>query len=288
MRTIVRALRPLHWIKSGFCLAALFLSGQFLNLGAWAAVLPLVLAMSLLSSAGYLWNDICNLQEDRQHPRKKKRPIAAGLMSVRQASVLAMILLGIGGSILFGFYGVGWVSGLGVAYLGISAAYNLVLRGLPLVDVLVLSLGFVVRVTAGAFSLGLKPTAWLILCTYTISLLLGFGKRKGELSLLKNRVTEIGETRDSLRGYTMMLLDASVGMSAVLAVGSYLGFALVRADPWISLSVLPVILGVSEYLRWASRSDQVELPEKLLGRSRVLLFAVLTWAALIVVAGLAE
>jgi len=282
----VYALRPLHWIKSGFCLAALFLGGQFLNVEAWVSVLPLVVAMSLLSSTGYLWNDICNLEEDRQHPRKKKRPIASGVVSVREAFILSVVVLLIGLTILWEFYGIGWVSGLGVCYLCISIAYNLVLRGLPLVDVFVLSLGFVVRVVAGAFAIQLTPTIWLVLCTYMVSLLLGFGKRKGELTLLQAGGAEVGETRGALRGYTMMLLDASVGMSAVLAVASYLGFAMIRGDPWITASVFPVILGVSEYIRWAWRSDQVELPEKLLVRSPILFSAVMMWVLLIIIAGI--
>jgi len=282
----VQALRPLHWIKSGFCLAALFLSGNFLNLDAWVAVFPMVVGMSLLSSTGYLWNDLCNLEEDLQHPRKKKRPIASGKLSLAAAKILSGFTLFAGMGILFLAYGVGWESGLGICYLAISISYNLVLRGLPLVDVLVLSLGFVVRVIAGSFALNLMPTIWLVLCTYTISLLLGFGKRRGEMVLLKEGGVKVGETRSSLKGYTMMLLDASVALAAVLSVLSYLGYAVTREDIWISLSVLPVIVGVSEYIRWAWRSDQVESPEKLLARSPIMFFSVLVWGGLIVVAGI--
>ena len=282
----LQALRPLHWIKSGFCLAALFMSGDFVTLANWIKITPLLVGMSLLSSGGYLLNDILNLAEDCHHPRKKNRPIASGALPVISAALLAGLVTLIGLGVMFSAYGFGWVSFLGLGYLGVSVSYNLILREIPLIDVLVLSSGFVIRVGAGAFALGYFPTIWLILCTFTVSLLLGFGKRKGEFALVGSQKGEIGKTRGSLRGYTMMLLDALVGLSALLTIGSYFFYVMTHDSLWFIASVVPVIAGVSEYLRWAWRSDQVEVPEKLLGRSPLLLGAVAVWMACIILGGL--
>ena len=173
------ALRTEHWIKSGFCLTALFFHGSVLEPAAWMAVLPIALCFCLISSAVYLANDIVNRAEDRRHPRKCRRPIASGQISVRRAW-LAIVLLA-GGSLGFAwwFYGGGTVTGVLAGYYLLSWIYSYYLRGLPLLDVLVLATGFVARVAAGAyalqrFDLTAHPTGWLLSCTYFLALLLGW------------------------------------------------------------------------------------------------------------------
>ena len=286
LTVIVEALRPLHWVKSGFCLAALFLGGYFFEQQAWIDVLPMLVAMSLLSSSGYLFNDICNRDEDAQHPRKKRRAVASGRLSIVTAKLWATGVLFAGIGILLLGYGFSITTWVGLSYLLVSFSYNLVLRGIPLVDVLVLSLGFVVRVAAGSLAIGLDPSIWLLICTYTVSLLLGFGKRRGEFFLIETGGKEIGGTRSSLRGYNMMLLDALLALTAVMAVVAYVFYVMTNDSLWSRMSIAPVVVGVSEYMRWAWRSEWVEVPEKLLGRSPVLLGAVVVWVLLIVVAGL--
>lgn len=267
-------------------MAALFFGGQGSEWQAWKSVLPLLFGMSLLSSAGYLWNDLLNVDEDRHHPRKMRRPIASGRMSVLEAGALGGIVLILGFGILWKFYGPGKVFAMGVMYVFITSSYSLLLRRLPLLDVAFLSSGFVVRVAAGAFALELIPTWWLIMCTYSLALLLGFGKRKGELLLLQKGGVDPEKTRHSLGGYTVMLLDVIIGFCVLLSVFGYLGFAMFRREPWIIVSVVPVAIGMLHYLRLAWRSNWIEVPERLLIRSPVLLVSVLVWLTCVVIAGL--
>lgn len=285
----VEALRLQHWIKSGFCLAALFFHGNATEWRSWLAVLPVVLSFSLASSAGYLVNDLVNREEDRHHPRKKRRPIACGLLAPRSAWITVIILATAAFVLAFTVYGWGGVVWTVGGYYALSWLYSYLLRDLPLLDVVFLALGFVLRVAAGAFALQIVdptvyPTLWLLGCTYFLALLIGFGKRKGEWFLLERTHRKLGETRKALRGYTPELLDVLTGCSAILAGGTYLAYCLDRPDrvPFI-LTAVPAMTGLMSYLRLAWRSTMVEVPERLILRSPILAGSVAAWLALVVV-----
>lgn len=280
------ALRPRHWIKSGFCAAALFFSGQASHWDQWLKLLPVLVAFSLLASAGYLLNDVWNRHEDRLHPRKKHRAVASGRLGVVSVLFVSGFLSVVGLAVLAFSYGVSGSAALplwhGVAYLLLTASYSLFFRGLPLIDVLVLSAGFVIRVSVGAFAIGVTPTLWILGCTYGLALLLSFGKRLGEWRLLEKRGASLGETRLALRGYTEALLRVLVGAGAVVAGGSYFAYCLSHPEREVLLlTVIPVMVGLTSYLRLAWRSEVVETPEKLLFKSPVLLGCVAAWLALI-------
>lgn len=290
VRVWVEVIRPQHWIKSGFCVAALFFGGEAGSLEGWIQVFPLLVSFSGLASAGYLFNDVINRGEDRRHPRKRNRPVASGCLKVREVLLVSLILALGSLGILVCRYGLSGnyslVSWLGLGYLVLTGAYSMVFREMPLLDVLVLGVGFVARVAAGAFALGLAPTNWLLGCTYAMALLLGFGKRLGEWRLLERRGAEMGETRRALRGYTDTLLRALVGGSCLAAGSLYVAYCLTHpARELLILTAFPVVVGLMSYLRMAWRSDIVETPEKLLFRSPVLLGSVGVWLLMILAVG---
>lgn len=282
----VQMLRPTHWMKSGFCLAALFFGGRFQDLDSWFRILPLLISISLLSSAGYVLNDVLNVAEDGQHPRKKRRPIASGAIAISQALWTAGLLVVIGMAFLWFSYGVGPVLFLCGGYLILTSLYSLVFRSLAVLDVMVLSAGFVVRVLSGAYALELPPTLWLVGCTYSLALLLGFGKRRGEFVLFQKRGEKVGESRGSLRGYSFWLLNALLAASAFFCVAAYFAFAIARGDFWLVGSCFPVAVGVSDYLRMAYRSEVVEAPEALFLKSPFLLASVVFWLLFVFLAQL--
>ena len=281
------ALRIHHWSKSGFCLAALLFHGAATDVSAWLAVVPCAVCFCLISSAVYLANDIFNRNEDCRHPTKRDRPIAAGYISIRWAwaAVCALVAISLGVSFLC--YGDGNVTRVIVAYYLLSWLYSFFLRGLPLVDVLVIGLGFVARVAAGAFALQsfdftARPTGWLVGCTYFLALLLGFGKRKGEWLLVEVSGMEPGVTRRALRGYTTDLLNVLIGGSAMCAGFIYVAYCLSRPDrfPFVFTAV-PALTGLASYLRLAWGSASVETPEYLLLRSRGLSISLVGWLSLV-------
>ena len=284
MKTWIEALRVPHWIKSGFCLAALFFHGDALNVEAWLRLLPVVVSFSLAASAGYVFNDLINAGEDAKHPRKWKRPVTSGKISRRAAWIGVAVLFVLAVGLVVIAFGCGAVLMALGGYFAITGLYSLVFRQVPFVDVLVLGLGFVARVAAGAYALGVSPTGWLMVCTYTLALLLGFGKRKGEWRCMETHHQVVGETRKALRGYTRDLLDVLIGFSAVLVGSAYLVYCLQRPDrmPFL-LTGAPVVVGLMSYLRLAWRSEIVETPERLVMHSPVLISSVGCWLAMVVV-----
>ncbi len=282
-------MRPHHWIKSGFCLAALFLSGMWSDLDNWKILFPMLIGFSLVSSSGYIFNDVLNVKEDRSHPRKRYRPIARGAVNRDAACVGCFFLSGLGFLFLIAsdFFGKSSFAALisGVLYFLLTLSYSAFFRKISYLDVAVLGLGFVLRVVAGAFVLGLKPTWWLMGTTYALALLLGFGKRLGEVQLAEKAKLYKGETRASLCSYSTNSLRNIVVFAGFIVIGFYLAYCLKERGErvFFSLTLIPVVTGVYAYLRMAWRTDEVEMPEKLFLRSRVLVLSMFTWVVLILV-----
>ncbi len=289
IRDWINSMRPKHWVKSGFCMAALIFSGQAGDLAKWLDLLPLVAGFCLLSSAGYLLNDALNVEEDRAHPRKKTRPLAAGRLTRRSVIAASGWLSLFSLVILFAFFGSGeglvaWTPWVGLAYYVFTVSYSVFIRNVVFLDVLFLGLGFILRVTAGAVALNLAPTIWLLSCTYTIVLLIAFGKRRGELRVLNDHEEcQLGDTRKALSGYSEASLNALITFCGVAAASLYFAYCMSRPDcfPFV-LTGLPVLLGLLTYMRLVRSSGQVDAPEDLMLKNPTLLISVISWVALIV------
>jgi decaprenyl-phosphate phosphoribosyltransferase len=276
----LKEIRVIHWIKSFFCLLPLFLNGGIFELSKWSLLIPLVVSFSLVSSFGYVLNDVINVKEDRYHPRKRKRPIAHGDISIVHGMIGAGILLTISVLLLLYSYGMGEVSLWVISYIPLSIFYTLVCRSYPFVDVFTLSLGFVFRVAAGFVALNDPKNWWLLLFIYFLAALLAFGKRKGEWALLHSqKKIQLGQTRFSMLRYSSRRLDFVITLTAVFVIVSYILFCLFRTEtfPFI-LSVIPVFLGISNYLRLTIKSSSVEMPEKLFIESWFFMIIVSIWA----------
>lgn len=286
-RDWVEAVRPLHWIKSGFCLAALFFSGEAARVESWAAVLPLLAAFSGIASAGYLINDLINRKEDSAHPRKRQRPIASGRLPLYGVLLMAVVLLFCALGLMVSIHGFSGMTGratlLCIWYFFLTTSYSVIFRRIPFADVLVLGAGFVLRVAAGAYALGLEPTVWLLGCTYSVALLLGFGKRLGEWRVITLQNQEMGATRHALRKYSENTLRFIVGVLCFLAAMLYLFYTLMHSQrAELLITNVPVMLGLAEYFRLAWRSKSVEAPERLIWSSRVLAASLVSWVFLVI------
>ena len=220
----LQLLRPRQWSKNVFLFAGVVF-GRKLD-DRWsvlAAVLGFV-CFSLLSSAVYIVNDIHDRAEDRLHPRKCKRPIASGQIGVSAALGLALVALvvGLGGSWLLdtGFFVVGLI------YVALQAAYTFALKHVVLVDIICIGLGFVLRAIAGAVVVDVAISHWLVICTFTLCLFMGFSKRRCELTTLaENRAGDAGRHRRTLSLYTPDLLNHFTTLTAGIAVVSFMLYA---------------------------------------------------------------
>jgi len=213
---LVRLLRPTHWIKNLFVLAGLFFSSDWRQPGLVAHALAAFAAFCLAASAVYGMNDALDVEEDREHPRKRLRPIASGLVPRNLALTLSgalalssLVLSACTGSALL------WII---VAYLAINILYSRALKNQVLLDVFCIASGFILRLLAGTFGIGIEPSQWFLLCTLALSLFLGFSKRYAELV---DPQRPLEEKRKVLKKYSSKFLRMLLGITLSATLITY-------------------------------------------------------------------
>ena len=269
---ILTALRPNQWTKNGVVLAAFFFAffdrsrAHPLPLADLMRVIPAVFLFCLISSGIYLLNDIFDRDADRQHPVKKFRPIAAGRISVPQAWMLSLLLLGagLGGSFLLSVR-FAWI---GVGYAAMHVLYSVWLKQIPIVDTLMIAAGFVLRAVAGARVLpDVAISGWLLACTFLLALFLALCKRRHEKALIRDTASA---QRPSLKNYSERLLNILIGITGIATVGAYAAYTLwpgtIEKFGTGNLGyTLPfVAFGIVRYLSLVYRHGKGEQPERIL------------------------
>jgi 4-hydroxybenzoate polyprenyltransferase len=173
-----KLLRPSHWVKNGFVLAGVFFAGDIFNVTTMQNAAIAFAAFCLASSAIYALNDTLDREADRKHPRKRLRPVASGLVPAALAIFLAL-LCSVGALLLAARVSHNLFTVIAV-YLAINGAYSRWLKNVVLVDVFCIASGFLLRLLAGTWGIGVPPSQWFVLCTFLLSLFLGFSKRYAE------------------------------------------------------------------------------------------------------------
>jgi 4-hydroxybenzoate polyprenyltransferase len=246
LRAAVVALRPQEWVKNLLVYAGLIFSGKFDDPEAVVAATVTFAAFCMVASAGYLVNDAQDVEEDRQHPKKRRRPIAAGELSIPSAITMAAILAVValaGATALEGLA----VGGLVLAYGIGTTLYSYVLKHEVILDVMTIAGLFVLRVLAGAIAVDADASAYLLLCTGMVALFLGFTKRRQEATSELHSGTE---SRPVLEHYSIPFLDQMVAMVTAATVMSYAIYCV--NSPLIGSKMLgtlpPVVYGIFRYL----------------------------------------
>lgn len=220
MNNYIKLLRPHQWIKNIFCLTGVFFGGIYsLDL----IVLSIIAFCSFCcaSSAVYVMNDILDVKSDRLHPTKKFRPLASGEISEILAKFIGCILALT--ALLLAYYIGFFAILLIIIYLMINVLYSLKFKHVVLVDVFIISTGFMLRLLMGNSGIGIEPSRWIILCTLMITLFLGFAKRKSELMAIKDGVI----TRRVLNDYSHLMLDIYLSITAACSIICYSLFILI-------------------------------------------------------------
>lgn len=220
----LQVLRPHQWVKNLFIFAGIVFARQLGDLHALELTVLGFFCLSFASSAVYVFNDIRDVEEDRLHPRKRTRPIASGALSVGSAAGIGVgvALLGIIGSYLLNPAFCLLVCG----YLVLQAGYILMFKHMVLLDVLAIAIGFVLRAISGAILIGVDISEWLVLCTFTLCLFMGFSKRQCELNAMaENGGAKADSHRKTLAHYTPMLITQLTTVSAGIAVICFLLYA---------------------------------------------------------------
>jgi 4-hydroxybenzoate polyprenyltransferase len=274
IRALLLLCRPSHWVKNVFVLMPLPFA-----MAAGAEIEPASFALGLLgfcfaNSAVYAFNDAQDAERDRLHPKKRTRPVAAGLVSVAAARGVSAVLLGLA-LLLTATSGHPGAVVVTAGYAALNLGYNLGGKHVPLVDVFLLASYYVLRVTLGCVLVDVVPSNWLLLCTTTLALFLALAKRRADITMGLD-----GEHRPALDGYTKSFLDHAMGVTAATTLIAYALYCL-EAEvlvPGREFASVPLVaFVVLEYLRLAHVKNEGGSPVDLVLRSPLLLSCAVGW-----------
>ena len=223
MIDLLRLMRPHQWVKNSFVLTGLLFGHAWHDPALVTQVLFAFAAFCLVSSTVYVINDIVDIEQDRHHPKKRKRPLPSGKVTVSSAAFFA-VLLGLTGFALAYFASLTVVYIL-LAYAIMNLAYSLRLKHVVILDVFIIATGFMLRILAGTLGVGIPPSQWLLLCGLMVTLFLGFSKRRAEIIALSDDKTS---HRKVLEEYSPVLLDK---MIVVTAAGLIMSYSLYTMNP---------------------------------------------------------
>lgn len=282
---MIRALRPKQWVKNILLFAALIFSLNFDQADLWMRCICAFLAFCMVSSTGYIFNDIRDREADRLHPKKCKRPIAAGHISVTMAKIEMVAVFSIGCALAYFVSITGvepesgasttipWFLIVTLCYFATTLTYSLFFKEVVILDVMFIAAGFVWRAAAGAVAIQVQISAWLLVCTVFLSLFLGFNKRRGELALMRDQAQN---TRKILKDYNASLLLQIQGITTSGTIISYaiyavLGSPFLEDQPWLLLTLPHVLYGVFRYMYLVEVKGEGGAPDETLLKDKPLL-----------------
>jgi 4-hydroxybenzoate polyprenyltransferase len=277
---ILKSLRLQQWIKNFFVFAPLIFSRNILNRPLLLKTLEAFVAFCLVSSAHYIFNDLRDLEEDRRHPVKSRRPLASGRLK-KGPAIAALVVIGAAGLALAASINPPFLL-IAVGYLVLQTAYSMWLKHIVILDVFVIAAGFLIRVVAGGLAIKVEISSWLLICTTLLALFLAMGKRRYELVLLdKDAVSH----RPILREYNTYLLDQ---MISVVTASTLLAYCLytISAETVakfgtrkLIFTVPFVLYGIFRYLYLIHQKAAGGTPEALIIRDKPLLVDIFLWIA---------
>lgn len=288
MNALISLLRPQQWLKNGFVLIGLIFSRGWSDPALVFAVGVGFVAFCLASSGAYVLNDYQDRVADAAHPKKRLRAIASGRVSLpaARALIVALFCSALGLPLACGL----WPVALAVAsYLVLNIAYTVCLKHKVLVDVFCIASGFMIRLACGTYAVGIIPSRWMLLCSFMLTLFLGFAKRRAELvSAPLDAPTARGGTRAVLRHYSPQLLDILVAITAsatLLAYGLYTvdeNTAALHGTQHLIVTLPIVTFGVFRYLYLLYKGGTGEEPGRDLLADYQIRMAVLAWVAMVI------
>ena len=277
----IRLIRPSHWVKNMFVFMPLFFGHQLLNIPLLLNAMVMCVSFSFIASAVYCLNDIIDVEADRRHPVKCKRPIASGDVSVPTAFLMMLILIAMSISVLF-LSSVGVVSGICVivAYLLMEIAYCLKLKRYAIIDVCMLSLGFVLRIIAGGVVTDIVISHWLVMMTFLLTLFLGIAKRRDDV--LKMMSTGIAPRHNTKR-YNLTFVNNAITITASVMLVCYIMYTVSPEvtenfhTRYLYLTSIFVLIGLLRYMQLAVVDEKTGDPTKILLHDRFTQLVVAAW-----------
>lgn len=280
LKALAQLARPYQYVKNAFVLAPLFFSGLLLNVDLiWKSLCAFVI-FSIIASAVYAVNDIRDLENDRKHEKKRFRPLPAGTVTVREATVFAI------GLFALGFGAAAWlhlgVLALMVFYVLINLGYSFGLKNIAILDVFIVATGFLIRIFVGAAVTGIALSQWIILMTMLLALILALGKRRDDVLIYEKTGTKV---RKALEGYNLPFVDASINILAATTMVSYIMYTLDTSaanaasnrSHYLYLTFVFVLMGLFRYFQQLYVFKTSGSPTKLVFKDHFLQIIIVLW-----------
>jgi 4-hydroxybenzoate polyprenyltransferase len=278
MKNLIILLRPTQYIKNIFVLVPLFFAGQITNTVLLVNAFVAFVAFSLSASAVYIFNDYKDIKEDRKHPKKKNRPLASGLVSNNTALLLMTILF------IISFTLMAMISLKALVILSIYVAlnilYSLKLKRIALLDVIIIAIGFVLRLFVGSFAYEISLKIWIVIMTFLLALFMALAKRRDDVLIFIKLGSKM---RKSISGYNLQFIDGAMLVMASIVIVSYILYTTSQEiiEKWQSenlyLTTLFVIFGVMRYLQLTIVEKSSGSPTKIILKDTITQINLALW-----------
>ncbi len=281
MTHYITLLRPKHWAKNLFLFVPSFFAGKFFELGKIELLIGGFLAFSCLASSIYIINDYRDIEDDKKHPEKKNRPLASGSVNKTTALVISILLTLVGLCIAY------WVDQSGkflfvtCIYYVLNLSYSFGLKNTSIIDIIIVAIGFVLRVKGGAILAEVNTTSWFMIMTFLLALFMAIAKRRDDLIL---KSTTGVDMRKSMKGYSLEFLNTLLGLFCAIIIVSYVNYTVspVSYEKFghrLYYTALFVIAGMMRYLQITFIHNKAGSPTDILYKDRFIQITLILWAA---------
>ena len=277
LKALLKTMRPRQWTKNAFIFAALVFDGKLFHLGDLLRTIYGFALFCFISSAVYIFNDLTDIEADRQHPKKRNRPIPSGKLPIPIAFATGVVLTLV--TLILGYLLAKLFSLVLLVYFVMMLVYSKRLKHIPILDVMIIATGFVLRVHAGTTLITVERfSPWMYVVMTLLALYLGFGKRRAELALLAQGG---GSHRKVLDGYTIPLLDQFIIIVSSMTIVAYSLYTFFRPEApgnhALMLTIPFVVYCIFRYLYLIQIKHSGGAPEEILLSDRPLQIALLLW-----------
>ena len=281
MKHYIQLIRPKHWAKNLFLFVPPFFAGKFFELDKIGLLTGGFVAISFLASSIYIINDYRDIEDDKKHPEKRKRPLASGSVNKNVAIILSCVLTIAGAVIAYLLDSSGKFLFIAGLYYLLNLSYSFGLKNIAIVDILILAAGFVLRVKAGAQLAAVSTTEWFIIMTFLLALFLAIAKRRDDVLLKMNTGSDM---RKSIKGYSLDFLNTLLGLFCAILIVSYVNYTISPAafekfGHRLYYTALFVIAALMRYLQITFIHNKAGSPTDVLYKDRFIQVTLVLWAA---------
>lgn len=296
LRNIIIESRPRQWIKNAAIYTALLFSTELTDISKLRVVTATFIIFCLISSATYFVNDIVDRERDKEHPSKKNRPIASGELRLGTAVTMAILLFASG--IIAAYTISGYLTALVILYIVVTLSYSFLLKEVAIIESIMIALGFVIRVLAGSIVVNIPISSWLMVSTISLALLISFGRRKAEITLMGFKNAAIH--RPVLERYPKKYLEVMISSLVATTFLSYVMFTFsyeinsplheiseklfpdtLQQPKWLMLTIPAAFYGISRYLYLIYNKREKGEPEKIVTQDMPFFLTMVIWSIMV-------